>query len=96
MITHIQMYYKGRQAVAYQTCSQTQKRFCSCGSKAPLVSLSPGPLYLSVALSTTGTRDMGGARGGLEGAIAPLSEYASPPSEGEKLFCRRFLTFAIP
>ena len=31
----------------------------------------------------------GGARGGLEGAIAPLSE-------GEKLFCRRFLVFTIP
>ena len=38
----------------------------------------------------------GGARGGLEGAIAPLSEHASPLSEGEKLVCRRFLAFTIP
>ena len=38
----------------------------------------------------------GGARRGLEEAIVPLSEHASPPSEGEMLFCRRFLAFTIP
>ena len=38
----------------------------------------------------------GGARGGLEGAIASLSEHACSPSEGEKLFCRRFLAFTMP
>ena len=29
-------------------------------------------------------------------AIAHLSEHASPPSEGGKLSCRRFLVFTIP
>ena len=37
----------------------------------------------------------GGARGGL-GGYSPPSEHASPPSEGEKRFCRRFLAFLVP
>ena len=37
----------------------------------------------------------GGARGGL-GGYSPPSEHASPPSEGEKRFCRRFLAFIVP
>ena len=37
-----------------------------------------------------------GTMGRLEGAICTLSEHASPPSEGEKLFGRRFLAFTIP
>ena len=37
----------------------------------------------------------GGARGGLEGAIAPYRNML-PSSEREKLFCWRFLAFAIP
>ena len=37
----------------------------------------------------------GGARGEL-GVYSPLSEHASPPSEGEKRFFRRFLAFIVP
>ena len=37
----------------------------------------------------------GGARGGL-GGYNPLSEPASPPSEGETRFFRRFLAFIVP
>ena len=35
-------------------------------------------------------------QGRARGGYSPLSEHASPPSEGEKLFCRRFLAFTIP
>ena len=34
--------------------------------------------------------------GGLEGAIVPQLEHASPPSEGEKPFCRRFWHLQYP
>ena len=37
----------------------------------------------------------GGARGGLGGS-SPPSEHASPPSEGETRFFRRFLAFIVP
>ena len=37
----------------------------------------------------------GGARGGL-GGYSPSSEHASPPSDGEKRFFRRFLAFMVP
>ena len=38
----------------------------------------------------------GWRQGRTRGGYSPLSEHASPPSEGEKLFCRRFLAFKIP
>ena len=38
----------------------------------------------------------GGARGELEGAIAPCPSMLAPLSEGEKLVCWRFLAFKIP
>ena len=37
-----------------------------------------------------------GTRGGLEGAIAPLLEQASTPSEGEKLFFGDFWHLQYP
>ena len=37
----------------------------------------------------------GGAGGGL-GGYSPPWEHASPPSEGEKRFFRRFLAFTVP
>ena len=37
----------------------------------------------------------GGARGWL-GRYSPPSEHASPPSEGETRFFRRFLAFIVP
>ena len=38
----------------------------------------------------------GWRQGRTRGGYSPLSEHASPPSEGGKLFCRRFLAFTIP
>ena len=44
----------------------------------------------------TFTESRGGARGGLEGTIAPSSELASPPLQGEQQFFQIFLTFIVP
>ena len=42
------------------------------------------------------TDSQGWRQGRARRGYSPLSEHASPPSEGEKLFCRRFLTVTIP
>ena len=41
------------------------------------------------------SRDRGGPRGGLGGAIAPRQSIRST-SEGEKQFVRRFFAFKVP
>ena len=38
----------------------------------------------------------GGARGGLEGDIAPRRNMLAPLSEGETLFFQRFLAVKVP
>ena len=75
---------------------------CSCNLESPV----KGKMMLkssNVCMTTNGLLPKhkshiarGGARGGLEGAIAPPSEHASPPSEGKKQFFRRFLAATVP
>ena len=67
-------------------------------SKAFVFSKSLGGKKIGGLRPPSGTVEVtlrGGARGGL-GAIAPPLEHASPPSEGEKRFFRRFLAFIVP